>query len=413
VSPDAHDLSWVIVGGGIHGTHLAVRLIAAGVPRTALRIIDPHPRLLHRWRRCTANTGMTHLRSPAVHNLGVDPLSLLKFAGPARSRRQGLFAAPYERPALSLFNQHCDRVIAEHRLDELTLQASARSIELDCDAVRITLSTGSTIEAERLILALGAGDQPIWPAWAAALRGREGSRVHHVFDPGFVLPMPPPRPRVAVLGGGISAAQVALRVASDPLTRVTMVARSLPEEAQFDSDPGWLGPKYLRSFQRMSSWSRRRASILSARRRGSAPPSVRRALRRAERAGSIEVLLGEVDDARQGPQGIRLLGPGLPRAGLEVDDVILATGFTPERPGGELVDALIRDYELPCAECGYPIVDHHLRWHPRVFVSGPLAELELGPAARNIAGARHACARIAPVSALRPLDRPLDRPQSP
>jgi hypothetical protein len=45
------------------------------------------------------------------------------------------------------------------------------------------------------------------------------------------------------------------------------------------------------------------------------------------------------------------------------------------------------------------IVDPNLRWHPRVFVSGPLAELELGPVSRNIAGARRAGDRI--VNAIR------------
>ena len=34
-------LAWLIVGGGIHGTHLALRLLAAGVDRSALRILDP------------------------------------------------------------------------------------------------------------------------------------------------------------------------------------------------------------------------------------------------------------------------------------------------------------------------------------------------------------------------------------
>ena len=49
---------------------------------------------------------------------------------------------------------------------------------------------------------------------------------------------------------------------------------------------------------------------------------------------------------------------------------------------------------LPCAECGYPVVEPDLRWHPRIYVTGPLAELELGPASRNISGARRAADRI-------------------
>ena len=58
------------------------------------------------------------------------------------------------------------------------------------------------------------------------------------------------------------------------------------------------------------------------------------------------------------------------------------------------------DDRIATACCGYPIVDSELRWHPRIYVSGPLAELELGPVSRNIAGARRAGDRI--VDAIRP-----------
>ncbi|MCG8455952.1 MAG: hypothetical protein MI919_06680, partial [Holophagales bacterium] len=62
--------------------------------------------------------------------------------------------------------------------------------------------------------------------------------------------------------------------------------------------------------------------------------------------------------------------------------------------GGQMLDRLVSELELPCASCGYPVVDPWLRWHPRIQVSGPLAELELGPASRNIAGARRAGDRL-------------------
>ncbi|TXD39760.1 hypothetical protein FRC96_05670 [Lujinxingia vulgaris] len=83
---------------------------------------------------------------------------------------------------------------------------------------------------------------------------------------------------------------------------------------------------------------------------------------------------------------------------LEVQRVLLATGFRSERPGGAMLDELITSASLPCADCGYPIVDASLRWHPRVHVCGPLAELELGPASRNIAGARRAGDRLVSVA---------------
>ena len=83
---------------------------------------------------------------------------------------------------------------------------------------------------------------------------------------------------------------------------------------------------------------------------------------------------------------------------LHVDRVLLATGFSALRPGGSVVETLIASASLPCASCGYPIVDTQLRWHPRIRVSGPLAELELGPVARNIAGARRAGDRLVAVA---------------
>ncbi len=40
------------------------------------------------------------------------------------------------------------------------------------------------------------------------------------------------------------------------------------------------------------------------------------------------------------------------------------------------------------------ILDPLLRWHPRIHVMGPLADLEIGPVARNIIGARLAATHI-------------------
>lgn len=56
-------LAWLIIGGGIHGTHLAHLLTAAkGVPRERLRVLDPHPEPLARWNRLTSS--MTKSRRP-------------------------------------------------------------------------------------------------------------------------------------------------------------------------------------------------------------------------------------------------------------------------------------------------------------------------------------------------------------
>ena len=43
------------------------------------------------------------------------------------------------------------------------------------------------------------------------------------------------------------------------------------------------------------------------------------------------------------------------------------------------------------------VLDKHLRWHGcELFLTGGLAALQVGPAARNLSGARMACDRIVP-----------------
>ena len=69
-------------------------------------------------------------------------------------------------------------------------------------------------------------------------------------------------------------------------------------------------------------------------------------------------------------------------------------GFIPSLPGKDWLGKLIKDLNLSCAKCGYPIISKTLQWYPQLYVSGPLAELEIGPIARNISGARHAAEKI-------------------
>ncbi|MGB0681019.1 MAG: hypothetical protein ACPGUV_15320, partial [Polyangiales bacterium] len=174
--------------------------------------------------------------------------------------------------------------------------------------------------------------------------------------------------------------------------RTHLITRHPLRAHQFDSDPGWLGPRYMQGFESERELDQRRDIITAARHRGSVPPSVLRAVKQAIEAGRITWHLAEVQEVVPTPQGRRLQLSSA--EDVEVAHIVLATGFAGQRPGGDMIDALIESAALPCAACGYPIVDAALRWHPRIHVTGPLAELELGPAARNIAGARRAAERI-------------------
>ena len=383
-------IDWLIIGGGPHGVHLAARLVGeAGIDAGRLGILDPGARLLDRWRAFTAATGMSHLRSPGVHHLDLEPLSLRRFAGNRRGRPPGLLRGRYDRPSLDLFNTHCDHVIERFGLAKTHLRGQAELLEAGGDGVQVTTSDGMNIEAGRVVLAIGAGGQPEWPPWAS----REESRIQHIFDCGASWPRAEQGDgeRILIVGGGISAAQLALRLAAEGRT-VDLVIRHPFRVHHFDSDPGWLGPKLMPIFDRERNPDRRRRLIQQARHRGSVTRDVRHALRVAAARGRLRIREEAVSSLQVESGGLRLeLASGQM---IEGSRLVLATGFATRRPGGRMLDRLIEDLHLPCAACGFPVVDYWLRWHPRIHVSGPLAELELGPVSRNIAGARRAGDRL-------------------
>ena len=393
-------LEWLIVGGGPHGVHAAVRLIAeAGVSPDAIRILDDEDHLLARWRRTTRNSGMRYLRSPSVHHLDLSSASLNHFASGRGRRIERPFTRPYVRPSLELFDRHCDDVIARLRLDRLHLRGRADRLAWTPHGYRIATAgeigaAAGSIDARRVLLALGPPSRPAWPDWAREASGWAGRRIAHLFDPGFELKEDAADGVVAVVGAGISGAQTALRLACGS-RRVHLVSRHPIRLHGFESEPCWQGPLCMAGFARENGADARRRMIRAARHRGSIPPDVHAALRVALAGSSVDWLEGEVRSADRAGDRIAL---ALTSRTIEVDRILLATGFPAERPGGAFVDAMVERSGLPQASCGYPVVDRALRWHPGLFVTGALAELELGPVARNLSGARRAGDRLVQVA---------------
>jgi hypothetical protein len=379
-------LEWLVIGGGVHGTYLShVLANRRGVARDRIRVVDQERDPLAVFWRCAAATGMAHLRSAGVHHLDLEPMSLVRFHDRTR-HRHGKLVAPYFRPQVSLFRAHCEYVIRTHGLDALRVTATVTGIRRVADGYRVETTEGP-LHAQRVVLAVGPGDDLALPAWA------NGLRASHVFHSGFRPETLGEGRTVAVVGGGISAAQLALAAGARG-AQAMIVARHPVREHRFDSDPGWLGPANMASFQRLDVAARREA-IDHARHRGSVPSELRRAIGRAMRTGTLRWVEAEVQRMETRSDGRVSLA--LDRAPHELDasHVAFATGFARGRPGGRLLDRAVDELGLPCAGCGFPLVGPSLEWTPGLFVSGALAELELGPTARNIAGARAAGDRIA------------------
>ncbi|MCU0687258.1 MAG: FAD/NAD(P)-binding protein [Polyangiaceae bacterium] len=384
-------LDWLIVGGGVHGTHLSHVLVnRAGVAPARVRVLDPQELPLATFWRVTAATGMRYLRSPGVHHVDLHPYALRRFAKRGAGKRVARFVYPYERPGLAFFRAHTEHVVQEHGLGALRERGRATAITRLEGGYRVETDQGA-LDARRVVLALGLAEQLCVPAWAQALRG--DGRVDHIFSATFHREAITDAASVAIVGGGISAAQLACALAAAG-TEATIIARHAPRVHRFDSDPGWLGPKAMVGFACTRDPRERRRQIASARHRGSMPPEIASELRREARGGRVKWLEAEPLAAHATATGVQIR---LDRAPYVVDAarVVLATGFETRRPGGALLgEEAIDRLGLPCAECGYPLVSSRLEWAEGLFVSGPLAELELGPSARNIAGARAAGERL-------------------
>lgn len=376
-------LAWLIVGGGVHGTYLSHYLTVTGrAARDRLRVLDPHAVPLARWHRWTANTATEWLRSPDSHHLDVDDDALARFAVTPVGRAAGDLAG--RRPATRLFAAHVDAIVSQHALATLRIVGTATGLARRAGGWRVETTSGA-LDARRVVLAIGPDDRVREPVWTRALRAL-GARVEHVLAPEFQRDLVGPRERIAVVGGGISAAQLAIALARRAPGNITLITRHPPRLQALDADPiwfeRWTTPEFARGDHR-----RRRALLGFGRHPGSMPRDVADRLVAATRSGRLTVHIGEVSRASALPGGASKLATL--QHDIEVDRVVLATGFDPARPGSWLARSIL-DAGLPIAPCGYPIADAQLAWQPGLHVCGPLGELQLGAAARSIAGARRA-----------------------
>jgi hypothetical protein len=380
-------ITWLIIGGGIHGTFLSHLLVnQVGLNRNEVRVLDPHQAPLATWNRNATNCGMRYLRSPATHNIDIPVLSLYRFARSPDVKEIADFIPPYNRPSLILFQKHCAHVIRHYRLEKLRIIGRALALHThNPHSLTAETSVGS-IAARNVILAMGLGEQPYWPSWARRLQ-QAGSRIDHVFDYGFrTADIPESTGSVIVVGGGLSAVQTALMLSKRLSGRVRLLSQHDLYESQYDFDPCWIGPKCLREFYRQDYGSRR-ATVDRARVGGSLPGEIFEEFRTALDTTDLHFQKSRIRSAVPDGDRIRL---DTDTGTVWADTVVLATGFLTNRPGGDFIDQVIEEFGLPCGPCGFPIIGEDLRWAANIFVTGPLAELQLGPCARNIIGARNA-----------------------
>lgn len=392
-------LAVAIVGAGIHGSVVAVRLLRRWPSlRHSLRLVDPSERCLSDWQRRTWGQGMETMRSPGAHHLDVASESLLHYAR-AHGREREL-AMPYHRPSLQLFMDHSRSVVDRYGLDPLVVPTTVVLVERAGEGYRLHGADGAMLESRTLIVAPGLGRHARVPAWARALAERDTRLATHT-EAIDVRTEDLVGARVLVVGGGLSAATLAC-AAVERGAHVTIVSRHRLEARLFDADPGWVGPKYLTLFQSEPDAEARLRMVQRARGRGSVTPELLERLRREQQARRLDVLeefdvCGAEHEERRGTIRVTFDRDGRRE---RFHRVWCCTGFEPRLDHLGWLGPL-----TAVAQCdGRPIVAPSLEISPGCFVSGWLADLWIGPAARNISGARHAARIIADTLQARDID---------
>jgi len=203
-------------------------------------------------------------------------------------------------------------------------------------------------------------------------------------------------------------------------SQVVLMTRKPLKIQQFDFEPVWLGPKALRDFTNEPDWEKRYEIIRRVRGEGSVTPEIAEALTKygmnsrenTSCPPSIPPNVGGEGGAGGKPSLVHYTGAKIlhikqrDRTGRlridttqgaieNVDLIILATGYRFDLRRYPFLSELMERHNIPMLH-GLPLLDESLQLRPveNLFASGVMAQLQLGPAAGNIAGAALAYERL-------------------
>jgi hypothetical protein len=362
-------------------------------------LVEPREQLLDSFESKARQCGMETLRSTFVHHIAVEPLSLKWFAEGAGREHELVPTENYpNRPTLELFLDHARHVIDRRDIEDCHRQSRMTGLSETGDAGRLEVETDSgTIEARNVVLAFGLGGPPTVPTWGSSLP--DDAPLVHVWDDEFDPQMAAKFPgQTFVVGGGITAGQLACRLSEH--TDVTLLPRHDLKIEQAEAAPSWINWRQVEAeIHPLPPGSNVRLDrIRRARNDATIPPYVERRLDEARDCGDLEVRRGEITSADATDDGVLVrFADGTTETNVQV---VLATGLDPvaEHP---LVGSIAESLSLERGENGFPVLDDRtLAWRgsdgadSSVYVSGALAELSVGPFARNIVGARRVAERL-------------------
>jgi len=390
------DFEYAIIGGGVHGTHIANKVVNDGCLDTSeLAVFDPEG-YGEVFDQRTSNSGTDYLRSPEVHHTGRDPFDLKSYAE-SRDRTDELASEKGNplRPSTELFVDHLDYVVDSNNLDESLIEDYVTELREEDNLV---LETDDDIyTAENGVLAIGNG-KPNYPDFAGQVS--ESAPVSHIFDNCFNSEDAQRyEGETVIVGGSITAGQLSGLLSRKCEGGVTMMSRSPIELELVEAEPGWINWNHIENELHNLETEERHQRVQEERYDGSMPEYVWNDLKGCLDEGNLRIWHDEVSELEYDGEALDVRT----EKDRQIEDaqVILATGFEPiyEHP---FVESTAENLNLARTEnIGMPVLnDSNLRWKHEdgrdspLQVSGKLAEGTVGPFAGNIAGARRSAERI-------------------
>jgi len=374
---------------------------------------------LRTWQSNFDRLSIEYLRSPALaHPDLFDPHALLSYA--VREGREdellesgcgdmkSLLALGqsqvglWKLPSTKLFVDFC--LDLSKTLPHNFVDSKVVDMERDekCDRFGLQLRNGGKVQAKAVVLAIGAAGKPIVP------RGLEKVRCsRHWNEP--EQPRPVSDLPTLVVGGGLTAVQVALRLLNTSCVktkgpRVILVSKRPLVEKHFDIKIEWFDRrttnKCMADFYSNSMKCRKQA-LKEARRGGSVPPLYMRQVGEAEQKGSLLCLIGDTEAIGDDHTNTRIQVRYTQKEGhspvFDVNEIVFACGVQPDCCNTGSLTELIKTKWPTCVEGGMPCITQDLRWRKKLdlFVVGSLGALNIGPDAGNLMGIRRAAQIVA------------------
>lgn len=379
----------VLIGAGPHGLAVLSALADRGSWPERVTVVDPHDRWCAAWDAKLARLDLDRLRSPQVHHPGVHPMALRDMVEALAEDAQLALRRPEaERaPTPTGMRRFIDQLAAD--LGPLTwVRGRATAIEMDARggatvAVQVKDATTISLQADAVVAAHNPSF-PRLPEWAEPLVA--SGRAEHACTVDIRHAAVRGR-EILIVGGGLTAACLALEAVRRG-GRPTMLTRRPLRARPYDVDASWIGPRNLAPYLR-APVAERRALIDVARDGGTIPPRTLEELRQAASDPEVPLVLREAVDVESAVRerlAATVAAPPL---------VWLATGYVQDIRRDELLAPVADELGVEVHD-GLPAVGDDLRLDASpIYVTGPYAALGVGPACRNLAGARPAAQRIA------------------